>query len=160
MALKDPSTSVVDPRPLLPYPTTAIYLVRLMTYDQQALFGSVVDGQPCLNGLGQVAADEWQRSAHEIRGIQLDSWEITAHQLQGIVIMGGTTNPHNYSAPPSGKPRLLSAFVAAYKAAVAKRVNLLRACPGSPVWQRSYQEQPILDLETLHRVRAMLGHQS
>ncbi len=164
MALIDSSPPWLNPQPLLALPRTAFYLVRLTTYDHQALFGTVVDGQLCLSDLGRVAADEWHRASKGVRGIELDCWEISAHQIQGIVAVRELPGSQGYGMGDSGKgsvkPRSLSAFIAAYKAAVAKRINLLRDCPGSPVWQRSYQEQKLTDINTLQRVRSMLGQPS
>ncbi|MEM9266406.1 MAG: hypothetical protein AAGA46_12845, partial [Cyanobacteria bacterium P01_F01_bin.13] len=51
-------------------------------------------------------------------------------------------------------------FVAAFKAAAAKRINLVRGVPGAPVWQRGYQEQRINDPQTLTRIRHLLTSQA
>ena len=48
----------------------------------------------------------------------------------------------------------------AFKAAAAKRINLVRGEPGAPVWQRGYQEQRIDDPKTLERIRHLLLHQA
>ncbi|MEB3267527.1 MAG: hypothetical protein VKJ09_03215 [Leptolyngbya sp.] len=135
----------------------AYYLIKLATHENQPLFGAVVDGRVELNGLGQVAADEWLRAAQTNRGIALDHWEMTENQLQGIVIIREPVVNSPYAHSFSTKPRLLSSFIAGYKAAVAKRINLIRNHPGSPVWQRSYQERLLPDPVVLQRVRQMLS---
>lgn len=40
-----------------------------------------------------------------------------------------------------------------YKSATAKRINLLRGTPGTPVWQRNYYEHIIRSDADLRRVR-------
>ncbi|WP_008308435.1 hypothetical protein [Leptolyngbya sp. PCC 6406] len=136
----------------------ACYLIKLTTHNQEPLFGHLVDGCFQLNALGQVAADEWLRSPQGKRGIELDCWDISSDQLQGIVIIREPIGNKGYGSPVSNKPRLLSSFVAGYKAAAAKRINLIRNHPGSSVWQRSYQERLLPDQTVLQRVRQMLSH--
>jgi putative transposase len=133
------------------------YLIKLATHDNQALFGAAVDGHLQLNTLGQVAADEWLRAAQANRGIILDHWEVMANQLQGIVMICEPITNSAYSPGMSSKPRLLSSFVAGYKAAAAKRINLIRNHPGSPVWQRSYQERLLADVSMVQQVRQLLS---
>lgn len=133
----------------------AYYLIKLYTHDNESLFGKVSDGHIELNGMGQIAADEWVRSSHAYRGIELDQWLILPDHLEGIVCIREPLSSRGY-AGQSNKPRLLSSFVASYKAAAAKRINLLRNAPGSSVWQRSYQERLIPDEAVLSRVRHLI----
>jgi putative transposase len=51
------------------------------------------------------------------------------------------TSSHQGVAPR--KPKSLSAFIAGFKMAVTKRINLARNAPGTPVWQRNYYEHII-----------------
>jgi hypothetical protein len=134
----------------------AFYLIKLATYEDQPLFGTMVEGRLELNSIGQVAADEWRRSAQVHHGLCLDAWEMLPHQIQGILMIRESAVNSSYGAGLSRKPRLLSSFIAGYKAAAAKRINLLRNHPGAPVWQRSYQERLLPDDIVLQRVRHML----
>ena len=132
---------------------TTHYLVKLYAYDHEDIFGEVTgDRQFELNGIGQIAADEWQRSAKAYMNLKLDKWAIWANRLEGIVSLRETANTGNYRGGGS-KPRLLTSFIASYKAAAAKRINLLRNTPGSPLWQRGYQERFIPDNTLLKRVQ-------
>jgi REP element-mobilizing transposase RayT len=47
----------------------------------------------------------------------------------------------------------LGAIVRAFKSAVTKRVNDLRATSGARIWQRGYHEHIIRDEEELDRIR-------
>lgn len=133
------------------------YLIKLATHDNQALFGTAIDGRLQLNTLGQVAVDEWLRAAQANRSIVLDHWEVAANQLQGIVMICEPVSNNAYTPGMSRKPRLLSSFIVGYKAAAAKRINLIRNHPGSPVWQRSYQERLLPDVMVVQQVRQMLA---
>ena len=135
------------------------YLVKLCTYDHEALFGGVSDGHLRLNEIGQIAADEWRRSSHACQGIELDTWLIFPNHLTGLVSIRATQQSNGY-IDKSRKPRLLTSFIASYKTAAAKRINLQRNAPGSSVWQRSYQERLIPDIAVLGRVRQTLAKSS
>lgn len=135
---------------------TTFYLVKLYTYNHEAVFGFVNDEQGLeLNGIGQIAADEWQRSARAYMSLKLDKWVLLPNRLEGIVSLGDANSSNGYGAY-SSKPRLLSSFVASYKAAAAKRINLARNTPGLPLWQRGYQERFIPDSAILKRVQQTL----
>jgi REP element-mobilizing transposase RayT len=43
-------------------------------------------------------------------------------------------------------------MVAGFKAAVTKRINVLRHLPGTPVWQRNYYEHVIRDEDDNNRI--------
>lgn len=145
--------------PIVPiHGESTYYLIKLATHEHQALFGTAIDGRLQLNTLGQVAADEWLRAAQANRSILLDHWEVAANQLQGIVMICEPVSNRAYTPGISSKPRLLSSFIAGYKAAAAKRINLIRNHPGSPVWQRSYQERLLPDVRMVQQVRQMLAH--
>jgi REP element-mobilizing transposase RayT len=55
------------------------------------------------------------------------------------------------------KPRCLGSFIAGYKAAATKRINLLRGTPGAAVWQRNYFEHVIRDEEELQAFREYIA---
>lgn len=135
-------------------PEAHAYLIRILTYQQQPLLGHLHNGQLSLNDNGTIVADEWIRSANSRRGLELDSWTILPHEIQGIVILEATSLPISSpvlaGALSGQKPWILSSFIASFKAAAAKRINLRRNQLGETVWQRNYQEQFIPDVATLN----------
>ncbi|MCG8367717.1 MAG: transposase [Pseudanabaenales cyanobacterium] len=136
------------------------YLITLHTYQQECLFGAIVDGVMQLNEIGQIAVDEWGRLSKKRQEIELDQWAIMPNHILAIVRVKTKVNlPESVSLVKQrhqGKPRSLSSFVAGFKAAAAKRINLVRNQPGLPVWQRSYQERLIRDEITLQRMRQII----
>ena len=60
---------------------------------------------------------------------------------------------HRRAADASVAPGSLGAIVRSYKAAVARRINVLRHTQGIPVCQRGYYEHIIRDDESLGRLR-------
>ncbi|HIK16259.1 MAG TPA: transposase [Leptolyngbyaceae cyanobacterium M33_DOE_097] len=157
------------------YAATGLYFITLCTYQQQCLFGEIVDGEVRLSDDGQVVSDEWMRSRNIRQEIDFDAWIIMPNHLHGIVIIqpsnlsielsDRTTNNvgANGRSPlqetnqdriiPPMKPRSLSSFVAGFKSATTKRINLRRNAPGTPVWQRNYYEHIIRDEGTLQAIR-------
>lgn len=131
------------------------YLIKICTCNNEALFGTFDNNHIELNSLGQIAADEWIRSSHPYRGLELDQWLIRPSHLEGIVSIREPLSSRG-SIMTNQKPRLLSSFVASYKAAAAKRINLLRNAPGGLVWQRNYHERLIPDETVLQRIRQFL----
>jgi putative transposase len=146
-------------------PEAHAYLIRIFTFQQQALLGYARNGHLCLNDYGTIVAEEWIRSATNRKGLELDIWTVLPDGIQGIVILQTASLPissQELTRYPSGqKPWILSSFIASFKAAAAKRINLRRNQLGEPVWQRNYQEQLITDETTLdlwrHRLQAQAG---
>jgi REP element-mobilizing transposase RayT len=141
----------------------ALYHVRLKTYGDSSLF-ELPNAERCeraslpkpspVSSIAQVVADELLLAA-EHRGITLQQWVILPNELHALIGLpkDPTAFPGNHS---TSKPRLLTAFVATFKAATAKRINLLRNQPGAWVWQRSYNEQLIKDELTLSSLQHKL----
>lgn len=150
----------------------ALYYVRLKTRNNSSLFGLSNDvpdpSQPAAsqaNGLAtsvaslssapfsKIAADELLLAANH-RGIALDQWVIVPDAVHALVFV--REHRPDYEAG-AGKPRLLTSFIAGFKAATAKRINLMRNQPGSPVWQRSYDEQRVDDEFMLKRLQRRIS---
>lgn len=123
----------------------ALYYIRLDTYNSKALFEGT---EATTLSFAQIAADELLAAAKQ-KEITIDRWAVTPDAIHALV---GITENCLDQAYKVGKPRMLTSFVAGVKAATAKRINLVRNQPGSPVWQRSYREQRVEDARTLARL--------
>ena len=51
----------------------------------------------------------------------------------------------------------MGSFIAGFKSATTKRVNALRAAPGTPLWQRNDYERVIRDDRELDEIRAYIA---
>ncbi|MEL6602850.1 MAG: hypothetical protein AAFP20_06445 [Cyanobacteria bacterium J06614_10] len=136
---------------------SALYYVRLKTHDSSSLFGSADSAEADYSSLpvsfASIVAEELLQATLRHRGVQLDQWVIEPNSLHALVSLH-EIRPQQET---KGKPRLLTAFVAELKAATAKRINLMRNQPGSPVWQRSYKEQLVEDDMMLFRLQKKLS---
>lgn len=141
--------------------SATFYHLHLSTYQEEYLFGEVLGEHTQLNPSGQIAADEWQQiAATHQRDIEIDRWTVLPNGVRALVAVVSTAPPAYGLRESPPKPRALSSFVAGFKAAAAKRINLVRGVPGAPVWKRGYQEQRIDDPKTLERIRSLLTHQA
>ncbi|MBE9060547.1 hypothetical protein [cf. Phormidesmis sp. LEGE 11477] len=133
----------------------ARYYVRLKTHNSNSLFELEKSSTqaPLPHSLAKIVADELRQVETNYKGITLDQWILEPDSLHALVSLKST---HTKQTDQSRKPAMLSAFVAGLKAATAKRINLIRNEPGSPVWQRSYKEQRIEDDRMLFRLRKKL----
>ncbi len=136
-------------------PEAKAYLIRLSMQQQQPLLGDYRQGRFYPNDYGQIVADEWVRSAQNRKGIDLDLWTLTPNGLRGVVFLQPalTDQPEGLAHQ---KPWLLSSFIAGFKAAAAKRINLRRNQLGQPVWQSNYDEQLIPNNALLLQVREQI----
>jgi putative transposase len=140
------------------YSSEGLYFVTIVTHERESLFGNILDGEMCLNPLGDIVREEWLRSPQIRAEIELDEFVIMPNHFHAIfsIIRTGdrpvapTTNPvTNTTMPvaptkqPGPPPKSVGSFIAGFKSSVTKRINLLRHTPGLPVWQRNYYEHII-----------------
>ena len=128
------------------------YYVRLKTHNSDSLFELEEPSEQTTlsHSLAKIVADELSQVDTNYKGITLDQWMLEPDSLHALVSLQST---YTKQTDQSRKPALLSAFIAGLKAATAKRINLIRNEPGSPVWQKSYKEQRIEDDMMLFRLR-------
>lgn len=155
-----PRTQFARQAPAIGSAEADIYVIKLYTHRNETLFGTVVDGVCELNAMGQVVADEWVHLGLTRRDIRLDDLVVMPSYILGIVLLPTpwpeVARSSPWLAPSSTKPRALSSFIAGFKAAAAKRINLIRSQPGDIVWQRSYGDLLITDPSALLQVRQFL----
>ncbi len=142
------------------YTQVGAYFVTIVTYQRECTFGEVVAGQMRVNEIGAVVREEWLRYA-EIRGeIALGEYMIMPSHVHGIVIIRDV-GAHGHAPLPARtrqRPtRSLGSFVAGYKAAATRRINVIRGTLGHPVWQRNYYERVIRGDTELNRIRQYIA---
>ncbi len=151
------------------YAQTGAYFVTMCTHQREWLFGEVVDGEMQLNVFGCVV-EEWFASVRIRREIELDVFVVMPNHVHGIVWITEPVGAHG-RAPQHAtgrapfptlqrKPRSLGAFVAGYKSAVTKRINISRNTPNAPVWQRNYHEHVIRNETALDAIRTYIANNS
>jgi len=148
------------------YSRRGCYYVTICTRDRACLFGEVRDGEMRLNGYGQVAHDEWYRSADIRAELALDAFVVMPNHVHGIVFIDGQEGdppvaPTLINGP---RPRSLGSFIAGYKSSVTRRIGRAQAgvgaTGGSPslgkprtVWQRNYHDHIVRNGIGLSKIR-------
>ena len=158
------------------------YFITLVTVGKMNLFGEIHNGEMILNELGEIAMEEWFKTAKLRPYVRLDAeeFQIMPDHLHGIIeivdtdsVVGArrrrapttltstpalTSTPTDGQAPTTeqfGKPVIASipTIVRAYKSAVTYRINTLYDTRGAPVWQRNYYERVIRNEAERDRIR-------
>ena len=85
------------------------------------------------------------------------------NHIHGIMVIrdqSGVVGAHG-RAPlpqtPHRQPRSLGSFVAGFKSAATKRINVIRGTPGQSVWQRNYYERVIRTDAELNHIRQYIA---
>ena len=69
------------------YASPGYYFVTLCSHDRQPFFGAIVSGEMQLSPIGEIIADEWQKTSLIRENITLDAWVIMPNHLHAIVII-------------------------------------------------------------------------
>lgn len=146
------------------------YFVTICTHDRECLFNDPV--------LRRVTQACWLDVPRHFPNVVLDEWVLMPNHLHGIVVLGEAVpnavpfaahstlitrnsqpdHPHGNASPlrrqpPHLTPHSLGAIIGNFKSLSARRVNIARKAPGTPVWQRNYYEHVIRDSPDLDRIR-------
>ena len=76
------------------YSRDGYYFVTICTQDKKCFFGDVIDEKVRLSAIGEIVADEWQKTAQIRKNVSLDTWIIMPNHLHGIVIINNNNEPH------------------------------------------------------------------
>ena len=113
--------------------------------------------------LGSVVEDSWANLPDHYENVSLDAFILMPNHIHGVIIIedestvvGAGFKPALASAVDSrrhGLPEIVRAF----KTFSARRINEMRASPGTPVWQRGFYDHVIRSESELDRVRTYIG---
>ena len=146
--------------PAYDYAGPGTYFVTIVTYHRKCAFGEIAAGQMRVTEIGAMVREEWLRSAEIRLEIALDEYVIMPNHVHGIVIIRDV-GAHGHAPLPmrtrQRPARSLGSFVAGYKAAATRRINVIRGTPGHPVWQRNYYERVIRGDAELNRIRQYIA---
>ena len=170
------------------YSQAGAYFITIVTQGRTCLFGDVEDGEMRLSTWGEIAREEWFKTAQIRPYVRLHDAEfvVMPNHVHGIIwivddddnVVGARRRhvgarrrraPTGRDAPVSDHDTTVERFgvpvcgsiptiVRAFKSATTKRVNALRNTPGAPVWQRNYSEHIIRSEESLNRIRDYIAN--
>jgi REP element-mobilizing transposase RayT len=149
------------------YSQPGYYFLTICTYQRQSWFGEIKNDRMYLNQIGKIVAEEWLNTPKIRSNFLLDEWVIMPNHLHGIVIInehileigkGNRDILGARDAPLRQEANSISSFVAGFKSAVTKRINLLRDNRDIPIWQRNYYESIIRDEQSLIAIREYINN--
>ena len=154
------------------YAAACAYFVTIVTHNRDCILGDVVNDVLVMSAFGQIAHEEWARSAEIRREVELDAFVVMPDHVHGIVIFhdhdrdrdDGDEAAASSKALIENKPQRiqraahsLGTFVGGYKGTVTRRINVARDTPGAPMWQRNYHETVIHNERQLNGYRKYIG---
>jgi REP element-mobilizing transposase RayT len=67
------------------YSSSGLYFVTICSKNRVCYFGDVVNGKMELSPIGDIVADEWQKTPNIRANVQLDEWIVMPNHLHGII---------------------------------------------------------------------------
>jgi len=133
------------------YAANGCYFVTICSAQRRCVFGHISDGRVSLSRVGEIVADEWQKTPKIRSNVELDGWVVMPNHMHGVVIinnlnpveeMGRNASPSTNNRFGPLRPGSLQSIINNYKGAVTRR------CRSEGIedfaWQARYWE---------HRVR-------
>jgi putative transposase len=124
------------------YSQNGLYFVTICTRDRLLLFGAIADGLMNLSSMGQIAQEEWFKTARIRAEIRLHEFVVMPNHIHGIIEITGDVT--------------LGKVVRGYKSAVTAQINSLAGNDGIAVWQRNYYEHIIRDEQSYQNISAYI----
>ena len=135
------------------------YFVTLVTEGRVDWFGEVVGGEVRLNGLGQMAAREWQGLPGRFARVVLDVFVVMPDHLHGLLML---RSAGARGAKSAGQERLrvvpgsLGALMRVFKSVTTLRFHHMHGVGAGALWQRNYYEHIVRGPDDLERIRAYI----
>ena len=141
------------------------YFVTVCAANQACLFGRVINAVMHLSRLGQIVAEEWQRTVLLRPYVESDAFVVMPNHFHALFTLlregpprcefesldsgRSTLRPYTSTPPAAGS---VGAILRAFKAAITRRGRVEADHPG-PVWQRNYHEHIIRNDQEYLRAR-------
>ena len=151
------------------YSQAGLYYLTIRTHRWAQLFGRVVDGKMQLNVLGQIAHDEWLRTADVRKNVVLDKFVVMPDHVHVLFWIVDEDN-HPTDTPVAcldgvnarrfgnSIPGSVSTIMRQYKSLVTKQINRIRNTPGASVWQRNFYERVVRDEREANNTRRYINN--
>jgi len=129
------------------YSQAGAYFVSICTHNRELWLENVI--------YRQIIQRIWNELTNRYPQVRLDEFVIMPNHVHGIIwIIVGAIHESPLQKVQKQKPRsLLSKIIGHFKMNTAKQINILRATPGIPLWQRNYYEHIIRTEDELNCLR-------
>jgi putative transposase len=138
------------------YASAGWYFVTICTRGEECFFGDVISGEMRLSPIGEIVADEWQRTP-TIRGnVELDEWIVMPNHVHGIIVINdpvetprrGVSTP---AKPSRLQPNSLGSIIGQIKTVCTKRIHA-SGCREFD-WQARFHDEILRDERAADNIR-------
>jgi len=142
------------------YASAGWYFVTVCTRKRRCLFGDIADDEMWLSPIGEIVAEEWQRTEQVRPDVELDAWCIMPSHIHGIIVIGHNSDTmvetprwgvSGQAEPSRLKPHSLSSIVGQFKSVCTKRIR--RIGFDDFAWQRRFYDHIIRTEKSLNEIR-------
>jgi putative transposase len=147
------------------YSQAGMYFITICSANHKNVFGDIINDEMILNEWGRAAAEEWTRTAEIRPTVDLDEFVIMPNHLHGIVILleKECKNEPLHQSPvyeKYGNPtsNSIPTIIRGYKAAVTRRIDILRGNTDGAVWQPGYYENIIRNYSAYEKIKEYTGN--
>jgi putative transposase len=126
------------------------YFVTICTRNRECLFGDIVDGEMHLSSIGEIVAEEWQKTPDIRPNVVLDEWVIMPNHLHGIIIIERDVSTTT-TTPSRLKAGSLGAIIGQVKSICTKRIWAIGHTDFA--WQARFYDHIIRNEASLKRIR-------
>ena len=138
------------------YASAGWYYITVCTRNRVCFLGDVAEGIMHLSPIGEIVAEEWQKTETIRPNVELDEWIIMPNHLHGIIVLNhaietprrGVSTANNRTG---SKPNSIGSIVGQFKSICTKRIwsgGFLNFA-----WQSRFHDHIIRDEESLIRIR-------
>ncbi len=152
------------------------YFVTICTRERECVLGDVIDGEVRLSPVGEIVADEWQRTPLIRPNVMLDAWVVMPNHLHGIIVLqyAAVETPRRGVSGPDGvietrawgegktprrgvstgsrlKSNSLGSIIGQFKSVATKRIR----AAGYPSfqWQERFYDHIVRDERVTDKIR-------
>jgi REP element-mobilizing transposase RayT len=144
------------------YGSPGEYFVTICTDNWTCVLGDVVRGEARLSPIGQIVAEEWEKTPKIRQNVRLDAWIIMPNHLHGIILIEKSLVETHCDASLRGQNTFgpqrnnLGSIIRGFKSAATKRIHAAGFMEFG--WQSRFYEHVIRDGNDLDRVRGYISN--
>jgi putative transposase len=136
--------------------SAGLYFVTICTQNRVPWLGDIVDGEVRLSAIGEIVAEEWQKTAHIRPYVTLDAWVIMPNHLHGIIAIAPVETPRrDVQTPRRGvstlHPNSLGSIIGQFKAVCTKHIWAMGFHDFA--WQARFYDRIVREEASLQRIR-------
>jgi len=159
------------------YAREGFYFVTICVKDRLPCLAKILQGEVHLSSIGEIIAEEWEKTAEIRKNVELDTWIIMPDHVHGILAIvhpdtinretprretEETPRRENVETPRRGvstpnaaayawKPNSLGSIIGQFKSKTTKRIRAVGDCYFT--WQSRFYDHIIRDPSDLDRIR-------